>query len=733
AAEVRVDNLKLGSAAPVSIQTGRVTIQNGLLRADRLQIAAQDSPQCQLIAGVRAGLTGPFPLECYLRGNDISLDALTQTLTSTRWVSGKLDLDVQARGDWVHGPLAVRGRIASPRMYVAGVDLGVLEHRLTLDQGHLELVPIDRQAADSSSESVLADLSLDYTHTNQTWSIDRLSASVFGGKIQGSGKIAKTPIGNHSCDLHWQGIQPRFRLGGWNTHVTAISSGRIQLQAPARQPGDISGRADVSLKQILVRQIRIGNLRLGVDIAAGGLQSTGQGDLLGGTLAVSHRTTCHAPWADSQGQASVESMRLEELARLIAPGRLTGISGRTSAKIEFSAAGAGQTHPQSKITWTLSDLMWNHQSLARRLVVHLKTQGQEILLQRVDGSFAGGSLQASGRWSLSQKRQQLQVTFADVDVHRATLPLLPGYADKFAGKLSGNMTVTGDDPIRMRGSLSARNTQICSVPTGHFRGGFQASLSSNLKRWKLKLPSLRGQLAGGSIDGQVHLASSVIRPGTADLSSQLHAEQVDFGQVLGQISDSLSAYAHGRVTGDLTLAGRGIRHPQDLTGRFDAELGQTQSAAIPGLVSADRFLGVISLAQARFDTGRIVGFIGGGAARLEEFWLRSRRVRVFAEGTIQLANARSDLNVVISTGNFAIDNAQLASLATQLALQSVLPIAGLMELNRLLSHRTIHLDFTGPLTDPRLRLKPLEIIREEAARFLIREILVSSSLAADQF
>jgi hypothetical protein len=121
--------------------------------------------------------------------------------------------------------------------------------------------------------------------------------------------------------------------------------------------------------------------------------------------------------------------------------------------------------------------------------------------------------------------------------------------------------------------------------------------------------------------------------------------------------------------------------------------------------------------------------IGAGAATIDKFWLSSPRVQVWSDGKIYLASQRMDLDVVISTNNFEFGNAQAVAFASQLAIQSAFPVTTLVEVNRMLSNRTIHLDFVGTMADPRLRLKPLEILREEAARFLLRELLVAASIA----
>ncbi len=94
---------------------------------------------------------------------------------------------------------------------------------------------------------------------------------------------------------------------------------------------------------------------------------------------------------------------------------------------------------------------------------------------------------------------------------------------------------------------------------------------------------MQGELAGGRIAGEVRLSSSSIRAGAFDLSSRWDANRVDFGELLTAVGSS-SEVAHGRMTGQLSLGGRGVRSTSDLVGRFDVRLDATQAAAIPGLL-----------------------------------------------------------------------------------------------------------------------------------------------------
>jgi len=94
---------------------------------------------------------------------------------------------------------------------------------------------------------------------------------------------------------------------------------------------------------------------------------------------------------------------------------------------------------------------------------------------------------------------------------------------------------------------------------------------------------------------------------------------------------------------------------------------------------------------------------------------------VFADGRVQLNTGRLDVNAVISTGNFDLESTAVAAIAEQLAIGAAPPVLAFIKLNRLLSDRTIYVGVLGPVTDPRLRLKPLETLHAGAERFFVRE------------
>ncbi len=732
AGALQLRDLRIGKSDAVTLRSGKVTIGRGRIVADQVSLFSQASPDVRADMSATWEFTGQQPFEFSIRANDVPLHSMTETLLGRPIVDGKVDLDLRGQGGTQSGQFNISGHVASPQLSVLGMDFGLLEHQILFDRQQFRLQPIDRTAA---ADMVLQEAMVAYEITPQQFLIRQGTARIAGGAIRGSGVLSRDPQQPHRLQASWEKIRPQMRLSTPPGRITTRSSGQLELLVPADSLAEATGNLTVACEEIAVANIDVGQLTLDVRLDHGVMRATGSGRLLGGAAEIDVTSTPKNNRPHLAGQIAIRSMRLQRLAESLPQPSLRSIRGTATFVANFLPESSDDLTPQPPrlpidIRATASDVMWNRRSFSRRIALKLQASQSNVEVQQIDGSYAGGRVQATGHWPLlGSAAKQMQVNLLDVDLARALLPFSGNTSSQIEGKMSGNLVVTGKQKWHARGNVSARSTRLFSIPTGTFGGSLDASVSPGLARWKVRLPSIRGQLAGGRILGEMELKSSTLRPGSSDLASRWKIERVDFGKVLQQASGS--AFAHGQMTGTLSLNGRGIRAAKDLTGRFDAELGGTQSGAIPGLLAADRFLGVVSLARVRFDQGHTQGVIGGGAVKLKETWLRSNRVRVFTDGSIQLSDGGMDLAVVISTGSFYLDDAKILALATQLAIQSALPIAGLVEINRLLANRTVHLQFTGPLTNPRLRLKPLEIIREEAARFLLREILVASSIASD--
>ncbi len=741
-ADLKVDRFRFGDLLPLSATTGPLRIRDGIIDAPGIRITSPEASEIRLDLAARADLRRQQKFRFRVRGNDVPLGTVAALVMSDEAIaSGKLDLDAEGSGELATRTWNVSGRIGSPGLSLLGQDLGLLEHRISFDANRLELTPLDPSAADEVDAMLLKQLQAEYQIDENKLEILDLSARVFGGTLEGNMTLARIDGIDHRFDMKWNDMRPEFSTASLfpvPVKISASTSGSIQWSVPAGsldEPAAHRGVADFALSSITLGEANVGDINLRLSSSEGMFDVAGDGTLFGGTVSISTRSETEDgdSWQallsrTPSGKATVQSMRLGLIVRAVQPRSQRRWSGRISATTDLTS---GNLPWQPDVTLSAIDIAVDGRRLSRRISARLRLRDDVITIDRASGRYAGGQFWVEGRWAIGSDANRIQVRVSAVDASDALMTLSRKGAECADGKVSGWLTITTKDTIRIQGVITARNSSLFSVPTGSIHTGLNGSVALDLSRWKVTLPSIDGELAGGRIGGEAVLSSSSIRPGAFDLSSRWKANKVDFGGVIAAMSPR-SNFAHGRITGNLTLGGKGIRSVNDLAGRFDARLEATQAAAIPGLLKADQYLGLISLSGVQFDEGYLKGLIAGGAAKIDELWLRSTRVRFWAEGFIRLSDARMNLAVVLSTNGFAQANAPLLTFATQLGIQNALPVTTLLEINRLLNNRTIHFDFYGPLTDPRVRLKPLAILREEAAQFLIRELLLTASAASSK-
>ena len=202
------------------------------------------------------------------------------------------------------------------------------------------------------------------------------------------------------------------------------------------------------------------------------------------------------------------------------------------------------------------------------------------------------------------------------------------------------------------------------------------------------------------------------------MHSQWRAQHVDFENLLKTYVGT-STIGRGDITGEFTLGGRNISGLRDLQGRYRVRLGGTDASAVPGLSAAGSLLGASSLAGVRFTNGESHGRIHRGDLLIESMRLSSEQATVTATGRVGLESRRMDVLAVLSTGSFEGQNDLLAASVSQVVLNQV-PI---IQINSLVSDRTLVVKFVGPTRDPIVQLQPAETIQVNARRFASQQLL----------
>jgi len=746
-ADLQGDRLSTSDTVPLSIDTGPVTLRGGKLNAAKVAATSPADPNFRLVATVNADLQNDRTFGFTVRSNDLPLQSLISlvAMEQSYLATGNLDLDVRGQGQLGEADALNRqgnaaahwdivGKVASPKLTAFGFQLGLIQHQLAFNSKQLKLIRlVDLPADDAAIQNVTSN----YRFDEKAFVLEELDAAIFGGRLQGNARLARNEAGDHTARLQWNEIEPRFDTSVWlpgKVVVSARTRADVDLLVPAASvliAESYLGSARIAVDRLAIGQEPIGNAQLALQADQGQLAIEGSGELFGGafTLSTSADLVDVASWFTNnslassglvEGRLDVNRVSLRRIGGVLKPMFRRPLSGFVSGSINLGSTSRNAALSASA-RLAIDNLVLDRTLLTQRINANLRIDENALLVDSLRGSYAGGQIDAVGRIDLSSGVGRIDIRTAAIDAAKGLVPISATAAKYSAGILSGRLTIETGTQVRGRGSIEVRDSRLASIPAGDAHAAVNFLATNDLSRWSLNFRSIESIVNSGRLMGSAELRSSTIRAGAFDFSSRWSAKRLDFGRLLADAGGGSTSYTHGNVDGMLSLAGTGVRSVADLRGRFDAELDGSQASSIPGLSLASRYLGAFALPSSRFEQGRVRGSIGAGVARLDEFWLVSDRVRVFADGRVQLNTGRMDVNAVISTGNFDGESAAVAAIAEQLAIGAAPPVLAFIELNRLLSDRTIYVGVLGPLTDPRLRVKPLETLRAGAERFLVRE------------
>jgi hypothetical protein len=229
----------------------------------------------------------------------------------------------------------------------------------------------------------------------------------------------------------------------------------------------------------------------------------------------------------------------------------------------------------------------------------------------------------------------------------------------------------------------------------------------------IQLHGATGQLALGRFAGDFDLTWA----GSLDLKGHGKFHRLDLRTLLRQ-SATARRMASGKIDGVYTLAGRNVRTVADLTGTIKADLTNAQALSLPILQQTLPYLTGGVSGSTTFDNGDFRAHLSRGVIHVDRFTLASGSAQIYAQGTVS-PSGRLDLNVLAKTGQLNARTQAIALLASRVALFVSPPVALLLEVTQFLSNQVINLEITGTVRSPTVRLQPLQLLGQEAARFFL--------------
>ncbi|WP_236620902.1 AsmA family protein [Rhodopirellula sallentina] len=746
--------LRVANLPPADFEVRSLKTENQQLQINDFSLTAQASTSAnesiRLSGNARLPLHGTGDFEARLFGDDVPVGRLTELLltqqaeNATPLVAGKVDFRINARGQlserFENSTWNLDGTIASPRLAIAGVDLGTIEHNIELTPDRFNIVPV-RDIQNLPKSFRIGALRSEYSLSDESLEIKNIDATLFEGRVGGKATVPLNNEGLLSAQVDIQGLHPRveLNLAGRNVPATAGFDADLNWQVPIdalEQPSRHQGQLTFSVSNISLGEANVGDLQGTATADSGDISLRARGKIFDGTVAVETKATALADdrWSDLPARFSATELQFSKLSL----DRMYEIATRTRTELTGSASGIVRIHdwnlsngsngtlPTTELKLQLAQLNHRSKLLSRSLNLTGRVTQNRLDITSLYGDYAGGNVRVKGRvflfdeGNLTRPRADLRATASRVDLSRG-MWFLGDIATNFQGRVSASATISGSaDSIRVRGSTDGRDLILYGLPLGDAHSSLTADADVSRQSWTVRFPAVRSSQGGGQVEGELSLASTRRGGNGIDLESRWRTRRVDFVRLIQQLGQSTSV-AQGEITGDLTLSGKSIESIDDLNGRFRFTLGQTRGAAIPGLLGISRFLGPISLVNQRFDAGEAKGVIGRGAVTIDEFWVGSDSALVRADGKVFLRSKRMDLNALVATGDYRNIAVNLTQMAQQYALRSLLPSSAILDISELLRDRTLVVNIVGTLQDPIVRLQPVQTFREEAARFLLRE------------
>ena len=733
-AKIQIEGLVLNDfQAFVSLTDGVLTVSK--LQATLSPLGSSATDQIGIVhAAGKLEIANNRAYAVSVRSDDLSLGMIASSLgiRQEKFATGCVDIKADASGWLGKTQWTAEGQIASPSLSVAGVDLGLIEHRFKFAETRLEMEPLSKSGLnDLTIETIKANYNIDHS----SLVLSELDAKVFHGTVQGTAAIGLVNESSLECDLSWKSIQPSFNsllYSQANVDVKANTSGSIDWSIQSNDWADLSshhGRADITIDSIQIDGTNVGKIALSVTKQDTEIDFDVDGELFGGTIKATNASKQTPRDSDVSLRLSLFNAKISRLVSFAhkqqpLPSKLLSLEGRMSIDLRVSAEdwdGITNAPTVDVATIRLSELVANNRLLTRGLSIETTIKERTLSLRRVSGTYAGGRIEATGDYSIDSMTGSLVARVSAVDASEFLYLFSEPVSEAITGTLSARLRILFGKTIQVRGTAQATDAKIYRIPISRTHSDMVAVYVPRSNHWSVDFSKLSGEIAHGSLKGRAAFRAAN-RPGHFGMDSQFTFDRIDAGELLSQASGGSNSLARGQVRGNVSMSGKSISGIRDLSGYFAAKLDGSQATAFPGLSEAQRFLGSVPLARIRVEEGATRGQISGGVAQIDEFYLSSPQLKVYAQGGIALVGQRMGMEAVVSTGNFGANQAAQQYVQTAL-LGTLTPVGLFLQLNRFLSNRTIYVDIGGTVSRPSVRLRPLETLRDEAARYLISEIL----------
>jgi uncharacterized protein involved in outer membrane biogenesis len=686
--QVRVFGLQLTDAgATVRVGNGLLTIRDvtGKLEGSALSGSAE------------ARLTAPYTYEGKLelaKGDLANLQHLSPGLRPPLAVAGRFGITAE-----------VNGTLSPFTAKVSGSGTG-------------QDVKVEKVAVES--------LRFHWARAGELLKLTDVKASLYGGEVTGSADVPLDAKQDGKVDLHFDNVD----VGALARDVPNVplrlegkASGSVKGTLRAAPPGGeraFDGDVDLSSPRLRVQNLPTEKLTGTVSYHKGAGEYHLKGGLLGGTFEldgrIPPRPAADAPPPKPEPQPDSRlRIRAAQLGRLGeglgTRGALDQLHGRVDLDVDFRLEGADYT-PVGTGRFTVTGLRWGDRNLSATIRGDVVLAGGDMRLPDLSGEFAGGTLRGQMVFRLRDLvRSYFNVAIDGADAARVLAPW-PALAANVSGAVSARLRGTLGREWTGGGNVVFTRGKLAGLEVSELRLPLRFAVAPARGRAHLDIEDTSASVARGRLSGRASLGFGL---GTR-LEGNVRFSGVDLRSVLRSLTDSTQLGA-GQVSGRIEFSGHDVRSLDDVTADVDASFSQAQAFQFPVLSQIAPFI-LPGQSSTTFQSGDLRGRLSNGIFRVQRLRLAGNVVSLFAQGNVTTAG-RLNLDVTATTQVVGTGAAGVRLLFLRLPLTGPLPLSLLLDATGYFSSTSIHLLVIGTVRSPTVRVEPLSLLTDEAARFFL--------------
>ncbi len=530
------------------------------------------------------------------------------------------------------------------------------------------------------------------------------------GTIQFHGNLPLETVGSGRIEGRFDGIRigplatqfPELKIGGSGT-----ASGAFQLATRDRSTlatAEVTFRGPaVAMAGLELDQLQ-GQARF--EDQAWRLRATGRA-LMGvlswnGQLPPRATTTAFPPLS---GNLRIEGAELDRLPKQWTERfSLPPLRGRVDAEIKLQAV-QDEATPIATGQITVRDFVVGRDRFADELSARVRLTSSSLRLDEIRGRVADGELSGEILVPLSSN---LEPEF-NLDLRGISLRRVATGSPTWRGHLDGrcDLSVQGRAGTlwRGRGQLRLAQGYVSKIRVSRLRAPFQWTLDPRGGRVAGRVNLRQMEVSDGSVNGSADFAWD----GRLSVKGRSRFDSINVAPIARSVPDFSDALG-GRLSGEVTFAGKQIRSIDDMTGSFQLVLQQSQALLLPTLDVLTTSLGLTSPAGATFSETKAQGRLQRGVARIDEMTMVSPDYRLWLEGVVRTQGSL-DVDVTADVNG----------------LTAVGVVAGVLRPIDLLRRRLIFLNVGGRIDSPIVQPRLDRFLEQECILFFLPVLSVPAS------